>query len=113
MTSKEANAVLAARLRRIADAIEALPHIDGESIYCGFRVWQPDTFKGLARAFSPFDKDVDQWSFAIKASDGSRVSLGIDRGKMCRKVLVTKQVEEFECDDSILDPTPEAAEVAS
>ncbi len=35
----------------------------------------------------------------------------ISRGKICRKVRVVKEVDEFVCDDSLLDPLVKESEV--
>ncbi len=85
--------------------------------YLSVRIYprSPDEFRSLAPALVPFDKEHDANSYMIQNKLGlgeacsAQFTLSIDRGKMCRKVKVMKEVEEFQCDDSLLDPTPEVA----
>lgn len=103
------NAVeLAARLRKVAEAIETLGDDCRDTISVSLWVYQPENFKAISKAMMPFEKDPDEYSYRVRSGKtGGSISLSIDRGKICKKVTVLKEVSEWQCDDSILDPTPE------
>ncbi len=86
--------------------------------YLSVRIYprSPDEFRSMARALVPFDKEHDANSYNVQNKLGfgeacsAQFTLSIDRGKMCRKVKVMREVEEFECDDAILDPMQETVQ---
>jgi hypothetical protein len=104
-------------LREMADVVEKLDDLHKLGVYpsMSLYVYLPEHFRAIARQIGTFDKLKDANNYVIERrfSGGVKLTAQIDRGKICRKVKVMREVDEFECDDSLLDPTPETAEVPS
>jgi len=65
-------------------------------------------FRDACRKLGTFEKDPDDWDYRVLRKFGPvSMRLSIPRSKVCRKTMVTKEVLEWVCEDSLLDPTPE------
>lgn len=101
-------------LRGLIDWLEArpecpLPYIGGFYYHC---YSDKEKFLAVARAMGAFEKTIDKYNvdtLQIEKGFGA-VSLvaKVDRSAVCRKVLVVKEVEEWQC-DPILEPGEQAA----
>ncbi len=102
---------LADGLRQLATLVEGMK-LPAYGVYAHVSVIavKADEFRALARAVGTFEKNGDEHYYRIvrKFPGDVDITITIDRGKICRKVRVMKEVDAYECDDSLLDPTPEA-----
>ncbi len=102
---------IAASLRAAADVVEKMPE-NSCGMYSTLCIYarEPEHFRALAKAMVPFEKGNSTSDYDITREFGNCVTLkaSIDRGKICKKVKVLKEVEEFECSDSLLDPLTES-----
>lgn len=102
----------AAALRALADIIEKMP--DSSRWHCNAHCWpdEPDEFRAIAAVMGAFKKGGDAYyEISREISDSVKMSAHIARGKICKKVRVVKEVEEYQCDDSLLDPLATESEV--
>ncbi len=107
------NAVeLAAKLRKVADAIETLGEDHEETLFVNVFVSEQSTLRLVAPALVPFKKILGDYSYRVETEDKT-LSLLIDRSRVCRKVKVLQEVEQWQCEDSILEPTCDDTELDS
>lgn len=111
--SREQLLELAAGMRQAADWIEAnadLP-LRTSAVQVQLRTNDREGMTAAAHAFGSFDKlgnkdsALAAWDYIIaKWFGGFRLQIHCDRGKICKRVKVLKEVDEWACDDSILAP---------
>jgi hypothetical protein len=107
---------LANGLREAADWLEAnadLPpsvwRSNSVHINCDTR----EEFQAVARALGTFDKHVQnglqdfEYTIERKFSPTFGIQVAVSKGKICRKVRVMREVDAYECEDSILAPLGE------
>lgn len=64
---------------------------------------QREAARFVAENFRPLAKTYSDYSVYLERDfDGFKIHFAFDRSSLCRKELITKQVEEWVCDDALL-----------